>query len=363
MKEKKILSSIILLAAALFLQLAARCISGFGEWYGRRIYPLLVRFFGLFFGRLPFSVSEWGLYLLLLAGLGYGIALVRRCARREMTWRQGFEKLAGTSFCAVALLACSYTVNCGVNYYRKPFSAYLDLEIRESSVEELEQLCAFLAEQVQKTSQELMDRQGTVLPDETERAGFPQQARADMIALGQRYPQLAGYYPLPKPVAMSQILSVQSLSGVYSPFTIEANYNDDMTAYNIPHTACHELSHLKGFMREEEANFIGYLACVGSESLYSRYSGYVSGFIYANNALYRQAPEQAARLQAGLPEEVRRDMQENNAFWTRYEGRVSEAVTRVNDTYLKVNSQAEGVKSYGRVVDLMLAYHRREPGT
>ena len=65
--------------------------------------------------------------------------------------------------------------------------------------------------------------------------------------------------------------------------------------------------------------------------------------------------------QAGLPEAVRRDMWDNNAFWQRYEGRVSEAATRVNDTYLKVNSQAEGVKSYGRVVDLMLAYHRQEP--
>ncbi len=363
MKDKKILSSIILLASALALQLAARCISGFGEWYGRRVYPLLVRSFGLFFGRLPFSVSEWGLYLLLLAALWYKIAWIFRCVRREETWRRCLKDLAGTSLLAAALLVCVYTVNCGVNYYRQPFSSYLDLEIRESSVEELEQLCAFLAEQVQETSQELKDRQGTIQPDGAARAGFPQQARADMAALGQRYPQLSGYYPLPKPVALSQILSVQSLSGVYSPFTIEANYNDDMTAYNIPHTACHELSHLKGFMREEEANFIGYLACIGSESAYSRYSGYLSGFIYADNALYRQDPERAAQLQAGLPQEVRQDMQANNAFWKRYEGRVSEAATRVNDTYLKVNSQAEGVKSYGRVVDLMLAYHRREPGT
>ena len=32
-----------------------------------------------------------------------------------------------------------------------------------------------------------------------------------------------------------------------------------MPFYNIPHTICHELSHLKGYMREDEANFIGYL--------------------------------------------------------------------------------------------------------
>ena len=73
-----------------------------------------------------------------------------------------------------------------------------------------------------------------------------------MIRLGQSYPQLDGYYPYPKPLINSRLLSVQQLCGIYSPFTIEANYNREMPYYNIPHTICHELSHLKGFMREDE---------------------------------------------------------------------------------------------------------------
>lgn len=32
----------------------------------------------------------------------------------------------------------------------------------------------------------------------------------------------------------------------------------------------------------------------------------------------------------------------------------------MNDTYLKMNSQTEGVKSYGRMVDLMLSYRRMQ---
>ena len=32
---------------------------------------------------------------------------------------------------------------------------------------------------------------------------------------------------------------------------------------------------------------------------------------------------------------------------------------QMNDTYLKINNQEEGVKTYGRMVDLMLAYHRK----
>ena len=84
------------------------------------------------------------------------------------------------------------------------------------------------------------------------RSGAPEGAERGCEGdgkLGEQYPQLAGYYPKPKPVLFSRLLSIQQLSGIYSPFTVEANYNAEMTPYNIPHTACHELSHLRGFMR------------------------------------------------------------------------------------------------------------------
>lgn len=75
--------------------------------------------------------------------------------------------------------------------------------------------------------------------------------------------------------------------GYILQFTVEANFNGDMPDYNVPHTLCHELSHLKGFMREDEANFIGYLACISSENEVFRYSGYLTGWVYAGNALAR----------------------------------------------------------------------------
>lgn len=337
-RKTRLLAGSLFLAISLILQITARRVPGFGQWYAVTIYPVLVRIIGGFFGLFPFSVTEFGLYGLILGIIWYGILHIRRP-----------KDFCTTLFLITAFLACSYTVNCGVNYYRKPFSDYLDLEIRDSSIEELEALCVFLTEQVTNTAKEV--------EWETDR-NFTRQAKADMEKLGMRYPQLSGFYPVPKPVMVSEILSYQSLTGVYSPFTIEANYNQDITAYNIPHTACHELSHLKGFMREDEANFIGYLACVGSDCAYSRYSGYLAGFIYANNALFRQNPDRASELHASLPESVRKDLQDNNAFWDRHEGKISEAATRVNDTYLKANSQSEGVKSYGRVVDLLLAYYR-----
>ena len=179
-----------------------------------------------------------------------------------------------------------------------------------------------------------------------------------MKDLGTDYPQLAGYYPYPKPLMNPRLLSIQQLCGIYSPFTIEANYNREMPYYNIPHTICHELSHLKGFMREDEANFIGYLACIGSGSPDFRYSGYLTGWVYAGNALAKVDLEAYYDLYGRLAPEAARDLSWNNQFWDRFDGKVAEASTQLNDRYLKANNQEDGVRSYGRMVDLMLAYYR-----
>ena len=55
---------------------------------------------------------------------------------------------------------------------------------------------------------------------------------------------------------------------------------------------------------------------------------------------------------------VRRDLQYENAFWAKYKGKIDEISNKVNDTYLKSNGQEDGVASYGRVVDLLLAEYR-----
>ena len=41
----------------------------------------------------------------------------------------------------------------------------------------------------------------------------------------------------------------------------------------------------------------------------------------------------------------------------RFEGKVAEVSTQINDSYLKAHSQEDGVRTYGRMVDLMLAYY------
>ena len=257
------------LGASLLLLWAAREFPGFVDWYTVHIYPVWVGMFGRIFGVLPFSAAEIGLYLLAGAAALY---IIRN-------WRRPADVGARALFWAGALFL-SYSLNCGVNYSCRPFSADLPYGREERTEEELAELCAYLAEQANR----LADWAGVSLtPGE-----YAAEGRAAMGKLGEEYPRLAGYYPQPKYLTFPWILSVQQLSGVYSPFTVEANYNNAMVSYNIPHTICHELSHLKGFMREDEANFIGFLACLESDSPAFAYSGYTMGWIYAGNALAKE---------------------------------------------------------------------------
>lgn len=355
-----VLLTLVFLGAALLLQLAARKVPGFGQWYAVTIYPLITGSLGRFMGIFPFSVTELGLYLLIVL---FVVSLVR-------SWRRPL-KILGRLLFGASLLFFLFTVNCGINYYRQPFSSLSGLTIQPSSSQELYDLCSWLVEQIQDSVRQLEDQASEEngfsgqtsrepLPSYGELLEYGRQGQLAMRRLGEEFPVLAGFYPAPKPLLLSRILSVQQLCGVYSPFTVEANYNREMPLYNIPHTICHELSHLKGFMREDEANFIGYAACIHSEDLYFRYSGYLMGWVYAGNALAQADPEGFAALRSALPQAALTDLSYNNAYWDAFQGKVAEVSTRVNDTYLKLQDQQDGIQSYGRVVDLMLAYHRRQ---
>ena len=351
--------SLVRAAASAVLGACARMVPGFAHTYSITVYPVLVNTIGRFSSIFPFSLSEAGLYLAAVFCILNLLFLIKK-------------PLAALSrlFFLACLLLFLYTADCGINYYRTPFSYEAGMVMEQSSTGELYSLCLFLTEQINSTLTET-DHSGDALkglyPGQTEDTPLPSAAMLrelgmegvkSMKGLGTAYPQLSGYYPYPKPLMNPRLLSIQQLCGIYSPFTIEANYNREMPYYNIPHTICHELSHLKGFMREDEANFIGYLACIGSDSPDFRYSGYLTGWVYAGNALAKADLEAYYGLYGRLAPEAARDLAWNNQFWDRFDGKVAEASTQLNDRYLKANNQEDGVRSYGRMVDLMLAYYR-----
>lgn len=351
----KLAVSGFLIVVALFLSLYARTSQEFAQWYSTHLYPVWVGSIGRLAGYLPFSLSEVLLYILIIILVVSIVRLMiagirkKRMLREAGRWCSDLVLLAG-------ILFFLYVVNCGINYHRVSFAESSGIQVEEYSTEELRTVCLWLTEKVNEySSQVTRNEDGEMILG----AQIQEDAVKAMEGLQEEYPQLAGYFPQPKGLMNSWILSVQSLSGVYSPFTIEANYNQAMTDYNIPFTACHELSHLRGFMQEQEANFIAFLACSNYEETTFRYSGYLMGWIQCMNVLYKVDYDAWEGLRGQLASEVEPDLSANHEFWARYDGAVAEVSNRVNDTYLKANGQADGVKSYNRMVDLIVAYYAK----
>lgn len=347
----------------LLLNLLSRAVPGFAEWYAVHIYPLLVGSVGRLCSLAPFSVSEALLVLLLLGMAAWAARAVGRLVslfRKKEPQKRGFWKNSGVWACKILVVLFGlFTINCGINYHRTTFSRRAGFVMQKSAKEELAALCLELTEEVNRSAEQIeLDGRGACQTGEN----LSGRAREAMQAAAGEYPELAGYYPRAKAIGNSWAMSYQELQGIYSPFTVESNYNRDMPEYSKPSTICHELSHLKGFMREDEANFIAYLACRASREPDFRYSGSMLAYVYSMNALYREDMGLYREVRVKLCAQADRDMKLYNAFWEKYEGPVAEVSDKVNDTYLKVNAQQDGTKSYGRVVDLLLALRRAERG-
>lgn len=344
-----------LLFIGILLNLAARLFPDFAEWYAVHVYPLAVGTMGRFLSLFQFSVVEMLIYLAALSILVGAAVLTRRklVLGLQLPWQQ-LGHLLGKVLTVLLLL---FTLNCGINYQRMPFSQRAGFVLQESTEEELIALCEWLVEELNREAEQIaLDGEGHVRLT----GDVQEEARKAMQAVAGEYPELGGYYPKAKPVLSTWSMSCQLIQGQYSPFTVEANYNRGMPDQDKPSTICHELSHLKGFMREDEANFIAYLACRASDAPEFRYSGSILAYIYSGNALHQQDREAFLRVREKLSDQVIRDLQDHNAYWDAYRGTAAELSNKVNDAYLKVNAQADGTKSYGRMVDLLLARSREQ---
>ncbi len=355
--KKCFIWAVCVLTAAFGLILLSRSGAGFAQWYAVHLFPLFPNTIGRLLSPLPFSVYEFVLYALVLGFLCFFVVLawdLFRCRPKAKRLLSGFFRLVLWTVPAIFLML---TLTCTVNYGRTPFGEAAGYDMRDSSADELEQLCQELAAQANEYASliPLSGEGGLSLAS----VDLKEETTAAMARLGKQYPSLAGYYPNPKGVTFSWGMSHLRLTGMFSPFTIEANYNQDIPDYEIPYTVCHELAHLKGWIREDEAGFIAYLACRESQEPALQYSGTLNALSYAMSALYSAGRlESYARIYDSLPEQAKIDYRASNRYWEQFETRVAEVSTSLNDSYLKANAQSDGVQSYGRMVDLLLAERR-----
>ncbi|MDR2932723.1 MAG: DUF3810 domain-containing protein [Oscillospiraceae bacterium] len=331
--------------------------------YSRNIYPTLSGILGRITGWLPFSLTEILLYILVITITVYFLYQIRMFIPGSGSRKKRLIKVVLNVLVALSVWYAIFMLLCGLNYHRLTFTNHSGLFVRDSSVDELAALCGELVSQANDLREFVaLDDDGVMVSSFSSHYQCAAYAGEAFENLADHYPILKGYAPRPKPVLMSRMMSYLNITGIYVPFTFEANVNIDTVDYNIPSSMMHELAHFKGFMREDEANFISYLACSASGHADFEYSGTLLALIHTSNALRSSDQDIYREIMGPLSEGVWADFAANRAYWRQFEGPVSEVSTAVNNTYLRVNRQSDGVKSYGRMVDLLLADYRLRHG-
>jgi hypothetical protein len=122
----------------------------------------------------------------------------------------------------------------------------------------------------------------------------------------------------------------------------------------------HEIAHTRGFAREDEAGFLAFLTGLYSDNPDFAYSALLGAALRTLNALAGVDMDRYQTVAAKLGDGIRRDLDASSRYWKQFEGPVQEVSTQVNDAYLQANLQDDGVRSYGRMVDLVLAWYEQQ---
>ena len=327
--------------------------SSFADFFNQKISATLRIILAYLTNLAPFSIAEFFILMLpvvLFVVIGYAIR------HKIKSWRSVFSYTVSL-LSAASLIFSLFVFVYGTGYHTPQLDEKLSLSQEESiSAEELAQTAEILIDD--------MNQCLWLISYEANGASIMPYSLAEMNdklikaydSLEKKYDFIQSYHSKIKPVLLSVPMSYAHFTGFYTFFTGETNLNVDFPDYTLPFTAAHELAHGRGIARENEANFIAFLACMESTDNYIRYCGLLNMYEYIDSEDEKPLYRRVTNL---LDNRVKGELNAFSQFFEKYRNsQISEVSGAINDTFLKVNGSEEGEKSYGLVVNLTVAYYK-----
>lgn len=309
-------------------------------------------------GKVPFAVAEVIWALAILAALVFLVRSVWLIVReKQKLLRLACRVLA---LCAAAVLVyCGYTLLWGINYYGDDFSDKSGIVTRGATTEELATLTNSFALKLNELA-------GAVSRDEN--GVFNEDLDTVFAQTGGLYDGICAEFPFleapertPKRMISSPIISRLDFTGFFFPFTAESLINDDSPACLVPSTILHESAHQRNIAGEDECNFLAILAGLRCDNTTYTYSSALLGFIHLGNALYSTDPQTYWAIRGQLDGRVEADLKANSAYWDQFTGKLEQAAKQASNTvyngFLQSYGETDGTKTYGKCVDLLVAYY------
>ena len=332
------------------------------ELYHSTVYHFMSGALSRICGIFPFSVGEILIALAILLVTGSIVTVVIAVIKKDPAPAKAVTRVLTV---VLAYIYATETLNCFVLYHTIPLTERLAPYTREEyTVEELVELCRYMILEANDLALTVKrDEQGNIiLPERLDKC-----AEDAFANLKSDFPELSGYCPRPKRMIASTLMTQLDLQGVYFPFTLEGNYNGYLSPARTPTTVFHEITHIKGFIREDEATFLACIAALSSDVPEVRYSGCIESMNYLFAECRKYATEeQIYSLRCDLSIRVAKDnyfVSEEHMKKAETSVLPKETVNKVGEkameTTLKVNGVNDGKKSYNRMVTLLLIWAYR----
>lgn len=306
----------------------------------------------------PFSLAECIIVALPFIAISYIVAS-SVSSRRNNTDRN-FYRWLRPMVCVILVVLTLFFAAFGPAYSRRKLATNIGLEQNPVSAEELYATSVKVSSELRGLIPKIkFDLSGaSIMPYDYNTLVEKMNIAFDKYASGVDY--ISHFDSTPKAVAFSEAMTYTHISGVYTFMTGESNVNTNYPDYLIPFTMAHEMSHQRGIAREDEANFVAFLVCIGSDDDYIRYSAYANMANYLNSALNRANKDLYKKFYTKyLPVEVQNEFIAYSEFFDKYrESTASNVTGAVNNVFLQSQGQQAGTKSYGLVVDLAVAYYK-----
>lgn len=345
---------LVLLAVAIAIRIFSLYPAAVEKYYAQGIYPVITSVLRSLLGWIPFSIGDilYGLAVLyLIRGL---FRLIRRIFQKN-TNRQYWLKLLRQTVAIVLWVYVIFNGFWGLNYNRIGIAQQLDLKVTAYTAEELAQVIGLTIDKLHNLDTPALDRRAYFY---SKRILF-REAITAYNEVEKQLPFLEYRARSVKPSLYSYLGNYLGYSGYYNPFSGEAQVNTTAPLMLLPFTTSHEIGHQLGFAKENEANFVGYLAARTSPDAAVRYSVYFDLYIYASRNLVQKDSALARTLHQQLPPLAKKDLQELRAFYAKYENPIEPVIRLLYGNYLKANEQPQGILSYDEVIAWVIAYYRK----
>jgi hypothetical protein len=323
--------------------------------YSGGVYPVISKIQRFLFGWTSFSIGDL-FYAFLIVVILYKVFKFFRLLFKKQLNRSYFVAALQQGIFILLFLYVFFNLLWGLNYNRRGIAYQLGLEVKQYSIADLDTLTGVIQTRVNYYA-------GFV--NEAQRDSFDQKNKLFSSAVdsykevAKKYSFLTYHPKSIKPSLFSYLGNYLGFQGYYNPFSGEGQVNTTVPRFLEPYVTTHEIAHQLGYGKENEANFVGFLACRSYNSNAFRYSVYFDMYNYSIGELYRRDTTLAKAYQEKADSQVKKDQQEFKDFYRRYKNPIEPIIMWGYGHFLKANNQPAGKRSYNEVVAWLIAYYKK----